>query len=87
MTEWRVKEIRPATPEELAEHDKRKKISKMRHALSKDVVIGMSKITTRQQEVWVDECTHEGGKKLAPVKDITPFIDYLIEQGWTKPGV
>lgn len=53
--------------------------------LARDVMIGMSKITTTVEEVWVDECTHEGGKKMAPVKDVTPLIDYLLEQGWTKP--
>lgn len=53
--------------------------------LARDVMIGMSKIETRMEEVWVDECTHEGGKKLAPVRNITPLIEYLLEQGWTKP--
>jgi len=56
----------------------------IRAQLSRDVMLGMTKIETRMEGVWVDECTHEGVKKLAPVKNVTPFIDYLIEQGWTK---
>lgn len=56
----------------------------VRAQLARDVMIGMSKITTAEEEVWVDECTHEGGKKWMPVKNVTPLIEYLIEQGWTK---
>lgn len=56
-----------------------------RKEMARDVSYGMTLCTTTMEEVWVDECTHEGGKKLAPVKNITPFIDYMLEQGWTKP--
>lgn len=56
----------------------------LRHQLSRDVMIGMSKMTVTQEEMWVDECTHEGGKEIRDVSNVTPFIDYLLEQGWTK---
>jgi len=54
----------------------------VRAQLIRDVALGMTKIEIRMEEVWVDECTHEGGKKLAPVKNITPLIDYLLDRGW-----
>lgn len=54
----------------------------IRAQLARDVSLGMTKIETRMEEVWVDECTREGGKKLAPVQDIGPFIDYLLDRGW-----
>lgn len=47
-------------------------------------MIGMAKCPVTMEERWVDECTHEGGTKLLSSRDITPLIEHLIEQGWTK---
>lgn len=62
-----------------------------RHELLRDVSHALALVQVPWEKVPVNDCPDDDPvceprpMKLEAVPDITPFIDYLLEQGWTKP--
>lgn len=64
--------------------------SNLRLELGKDISLAFGLAVVRYEKVPVNSCPDDdpAGEprpmKIEPVTDLTPFIDFLIERGWTK---
>jgi len=62
-----------------------------RNELIRDVSLALGLVQVPWEKVPVNDCPDDDPlgeprpMKLEAVPNIGPFIDYLLEQGWTKP--
>jgi len=62
----------------------------IRDELARDVMVGIGLTGPVYQNVPVNSCPDDDPPgeprpmKCVPVNNITPFIDFLLERGWTK---